>query len=188
MKSFISLALLIATVFAASSECLYCRNLDEGAGLLVTFSYCNQTDICLQNAWNYIQRDCNGGWQRGNSYELDFCNPNVISCPDFESSPEKFQIDTDENWSLSSGSSCIVKVDATNAVARVTFKNSNYLGIEWEGAKVDDVITIPEGEVAEIPIYNAADKGPLTFDITFSSASYILAAASAIASLLFSIV
>ena len=97
----------------------------------------------------------------------------------------KFQIDQDENWSLSSGSKCIVKVDATNAVARVTFKNSDYLGIEWSGAKVGDVITIPEGEVAEIPIYNAADKGPLTFDITFSSASFILAAASALTSLLF---
>ena len=80
---------------------------------------------------------------------------------------------------------CIVKVDATNAVARVTFKNSDYLGIEWSGAKVGDVITIPEGEVAEIPIYNAADKGPLTFDITFSSASFILASASALMSLLF---
>ena len=70
-------------------------------------------------------------------------------------------------------------------MARVTFKNSDYLGIEWSGAKVGDVITIPEGEVAVIPIYNAADKGPLTFDITFSGASYILAAVSALTSLLF---
>ena len=42
MKCFINLALIIATVSAAaSSECMYCRRLDEGAGFLVTFSYCN---------------------------------------------------------------------------------------------------------------------------------------------------
>merc|ERR1719296_643944 len=80
MKLLLSIALFIATASAAaSSACMYCRRLDQGAGLLVTFSYCNQTDICLQNAWNYITRDCQGGWVRGNSYELDFCQPDEIS-------------------------------------------------------------------------------------------------------------
>lgn len=79
---------------------------------------------------------------------------------------------------------CYVKIDASEAVARVIFKNSNWLGIEWEGKgsrEVGDVITIPEGEVIEIPIYNAAESGPLTFDISFSNAINLLTGAAALA-------
>ena len=172
MKQFINLALLIATASAAaSSACMYCRRLDEGAGFLVTFSFCQQTDICLQNAWNYITRECPAGWERGNSYELEYCQPDEISCPEYVSTEEKYQIYDNKTWSLSQGSMCNIKIDATDGVARVIFKNSNYLGIEWDGAEVDDVITIPQGETAEIPIYNGAETGPLTFAISFSGAS-----------------
>ena len=114
MKSFIGFAMLIATVAAqARSTCMNCRLQDTWAGFLVTFSYCNQTDQCLQNAWNYIQRDCVDGWQRGNSYELDYCEPNVVNCPEFTSTPEKYQLYDNTTWSLAQGAMCIVKVDAT---------------------------------------------------------------------------
>ena len=69
---------------------------------------------------------------------------------------------------------CVVKVDATNGVARVIFENSRYLGIEWENYNVTDVITIPEGEIAEITIYNGAETGPALFDISFSGANGFL--------------
>lgn len=186
MKYFINLALLIATVSAAaSSQCMYCRRLDEGAGFLVTFSYCNQTDICLQNAWNYIQRDCVDGWQRGNSYELDYCQPNVISCPEFTSTPDKYQIYQNDSWSLAQGGMCTIKIDATEGVGRVIFKNTSVLGIEWDGAEIGDVISIAEGEIAEIPIYNGAQTGPLTFDISFSGAGSLMAGAAALAMIAF---
>ena len=189
MKHFISIALLIATASAAaSSACMNCRRQDEGAGLLVTFSYCNQTDICLQNAWNYIQRDCVDGWQRGSSYELEYCQPDVISCPEYVSTPEKYQIYDNKTWSLSQGGMCYIKIDATEGVARVIFENSNYLGIEWDGnPEVGDVITILEAETAEILIYNGAETGPLTFDISFSSASTLIAGAAALVTAAFAI-
>ena len=82
---------------------------------------------------------------------------------------------------------CIVKIDASEGVARVIFKNSNYLGIEWDGAEVGSVITIPESEVAEIAIYNGAETGPLTFDISFSGANVLLAGVAALATVAFAI-
>ena len=184
MKLLLSIALFIATASAAaSSACMYCRRLDQGAGLLVTFSYCNQTDICLQNAWNYITRDCQGGWVRGNSYELDFCQPDEISCPEYVSTTDKYQVYDNKTWSLSQGGQCTVKVDASEGVARVIFENSRYLGIEMEGKnpEVGDVITVKEGDVQSIVIYNGAETGPLTFDISFSGAYQLLAGAATMA-------
>ena len=191
MKLLANIALIIATVTAAaSSKCMYCRRLDEGAGLLVTFSYCNQTDICLQNAWNYITRECNGGWERGSSYELDYCQPDEISCPEYVSTPDKYQVYDNKTWSISQGGMCKVKIDATEGVARVIFENSNYLGIEMEGnnkPEVGDVITIGEGDTKEITIYNGAESGPLTFDISFSGAYQLLAGAATLAAVAFSL-
>ena len=75
-----------------------------------------------------------------------------------------------------------MKVDATAGVARVIFANTQYLGIEYN-AKINDVITIESG-VTEILIYNAAESGPLTFDLSFSSAATVMVSAAAIASTL----
>lgn len=69
---------------------------------------------------------------------------------------------------MAAGSKCTVTVDATAGVARVIFSSTIYLGINYD-AKIDKVITIDSG-VAEIEIYNAAESGPITFGISFSSA------------------
>ena len=53
----------------------------------------------------------------------------------------------------------------------------------WEGYKVGDVITFESG-VSEITIYNAAESGPLEFDVSFSAAASLLAAATAISAVL----
>ena len=84
---------------------------------------------------------------------------------------------------------CQVKVDATEGVARVIFENSRYLGIEMEGKSPDvgDVITISEGDVQSITIYNGAETGPLTFDISFSGAFQLLAGAASFATVALSI-
>lgn len=76
-----------------------------------------------------------------------------------------------------------MKVDASEGVARVIFENSRYLGIEMEGAspEVGDVITVKEGDVQSIVIYNGAETGPLTFDISFSGAYKLLAGAATMA-------
>ena len=72
-----------------------------------------------------------------------------------------------------------MKVDATAALARVIFDNPSFLGIEDDKAQIGDVITVESG-IREILIYNGAESGPLTFDISFSGATTLLAGAAAL--------
>ena len=174
-------AIILATAEAASSKCMYCRRMDKNAGFIVSYSYCNQTDFCLEDAWNYLNRDCLDGWQKGTSYELDYCEPDEIDCPGpFISSPEKYARYENNTWSLPSGAKCTVKLDATNGIARVIFDNTSFLGIEDDKAQIGDVITVETG-IREITVYNGAETGPLTFDISFSKASALTAGAAALA-------
>mgnify|MGYP000411545529 CR=1 FL=1 len=83
---------------------------------------------------------------------------------------------------MAAGSKCYVNIDATAGIARVIFSSTLYLGIEYEGGKVDEVINIENG-VTELEIYNAAESGPITFGISFSGASELLASAMSIAAL-----
>ena len=62
MKVLTSLCVLITLAVAQSSSCMYCRRMDLNAGFLVSYSYCDATDTCLMDAWNYINRPCTGGW------------------------------------------------------------------------------------------------------------------------------
>ena len=57
------------------------------------------------------------------------------------------------------------------------------LGMMYEGYKVGDVIPFDSG-VNEIVLYNAADSGPLNFDVSFSAASTLVAAGAVIAATL----
>ena len=83
---------------------------------------------------------------------------------------------------MAAGSKCYVNIDATAGIARVIFSSTLYLGIEYEGGKVDEVINIENG-VTELEIYNAAESGPITFGISFSGASGLVASAAAVAAL-----
>jgi len=83
---------------------------------------------------------------------------------------------------MAAGSKCNVRVDATDGIARVIFSNTLYLGIESHDAMVDEVIPIDAG-IVDIEIYNAAENGPITFGISFSGASTLLASATALAAL-----
>ena len=178
--SMVMMAMILGSVEAASSsKCMYCRRMDKNAGFLVAYSYCNQTEECLKDAWNYLNRECVDGWRKGTSYELDYCEPDNISCPEFVSSEEKYQKYYNNTWSLASGGQCIVKVDAQAGLARVIFDNTSFLGIEDDKAQIGDVITVESG-IREILIYNGAESGPLTFDISFSGAASLLAGAAAL--------
>jgi hypothetical protein len=83
---------------------------------------------------------------------------------------------------MAAGSKCFVKIDATAGIARVIYSSTLYLGIEYEGGKVDEVINIESG-VTNMEIYNAAESGPITFGISFSGASNLLASAMGVAAL-----
>ena len=69
---------------------------------------------------------------------------------------------------------CAVKIDARDYLARVIFDNVSFLGIEYSGAKIGDPITFEEG-LHTIWLYNGAESGPVTFEISFSGASQIAA-------------
>ena len=82
---------------------------------------------------------------------------------------------------------CTIVVDASNAVARVLFSDSDELGVLINEYKVGDVITIPEGEKQEITVYNGKDESSLAFELGFSGAlglQFKIALASAIGSYL----
>ena len=46
----------------ATPTCLYCRRSDFTAPLLTSYSFCNITDTCVQDRWNYINRPCKSRW------------------------------------------------------------------------------------------------------------------------------
>ncbi len=127
---------------------MYCRRMDMNAGFLVSYSYCLETDNCLMDAWNYINRPCNNGWIAGSKGTLSDCYPNQSTCPPtFISGPDKFGQYSNQTWTLGQGSSCKVVVDATKGLGRVIFDESAYLGIEpgkWQ-YKTKEVITFDSG-------------------------------------------
>lgn len=153
-----------------SQSCLHCRRNDVTAGFLTSYSYCEQTDECLMDAWNYINKKCTTEWKKGSSYEIAECNPEEITCPEFSSSPDKFGRYFNNTWSLAEGGRCTINVNANQGVARVIFDETESLGIDYEGVRIGEVITVESG-VAAIEIYNGAEEGPLTFLISFSGAS-----------------
>ena len=182
MKQFIAAAVAGLAVADSLPKCMYCKRNDENSGFLNSWSYCQATDTCLHNAWNYIQRECESDWKQGHTYVLDFCEPEDISCPEYVSDPEKYQTYSNNTWSLAQGGKCTIKIDATQGVARVVFDygvTNSQLGVDGKW-KTGEVITFAAGE-NEIIIYNANDSGPLTFDISFSGAATLAAGATALA-------
>ena len=186
MKQFIVSTLAAVALGDALPKCMYCRRNDENSGFLNMWSYCKDNDTCLHNQWNYIARPCESGWKKGSSYVLNFCEPEDISCPEFETDPDKYGTYLNNTWSLAQGGKCTVKIDATKGVARVVFDDdvsNSQLGLDFPPYKTGDVISFDSGK-AEIVIYNAAESGPLTFDISFSGAASLIAGATVIATIM----
>ena len=87
--------LLIFTVFAMlslvnfsqgqSANCLSCVYKDSNAGFLTSHSYCQSLDVCLQDAWNYIDYKCSTKWTKGRKIGIDVCGPQETTCPGFDS-------------------------------------------------------------------------------------------------------
>ena len=67
----------------ASANCLYCKRTDTFASFLYSYSYCQSTDECLADVWNYYNRYCPSGWKQG--WQLDInkdCKAiKSITCP-----------------------------------------------------------------------------------------------------------
>ena len=124
-------------------NCVYS---DNNAGFLDSYSYCSAIDVCLQNAWNYIDYKCVDEWTRGIDIDVETCGTTVTTCPEFVSSSVAYGQYTNTTQALASGEICDITVDATQAVARVIFDNTNNLGIkELNGYIYGSPITIEEG-------------------------------------------
>ncbi len=154
MKSFLALGLSAAMVDAAALEnCLFCKYTDERATFLESWSYCPDSQECLADEWNYIDRNCASGWKRGNSFQLFSCESETAPCPKFYSTK---QYDLNEplgrhknmTWVLPAGAQCTIEIDATEYVGRVLFDGvQGNLGIEPYNPEYDfsEKISFPQG-------------------------------------------
>ena len=186
MKTF-AIALMASSVDAAFRNCLYCKKTDQGATFMTSYSYCAELEECLANAWNYLDRPCQGGWNRGKSLTIDSCEAEEASreCPSFTSTKELRGQTQSTTWSLQSGTYCDVNIDAEQFVGRATFDDVTHLGIEVEGdvQSIGEPISFQGTKYGSIRLYNAAQSGTVTFTITFSGASTLLLSAVALISL-----
>jgi len=58
---------------------------------------------------------------------------------------------------------CTISIDATQGVARVLFSDASELGVLFNEYQIGDVLTIPEGEIQEITVYNGKEVGTIAF-------------------------
>ena len=78
---------------------------------------------------------------------------------------------------------CTVKVDATEAVARVIFDNDDDLGVLKADYVIGQPITVDKGNIEYIQVYNGNSAGYLNFRVSFSSAEKVLMTATSLFSM-----
>lgn len=69
-KRLLAGTLLLAAEAFASQACLACRRSDIHAGVFNSYSFCNTSDECVEDAWNYYNRNCSSGWKRGRQLDI----------------------------------------------------------------------------------------------------------------------
>ena len=66
---------------------------------------------------------------------------------------------------------CTIMVDASKFTGRITFKDpTNSLGVLYPGYVLGQPITVAEGEIKYITLYNGNQAGVLQFESIFSGA------------------
>ena len=176
------LAVQLALV-GASWECLNCKLRDTKAGFLFSYSYCEDevqdNRICVPDQWNLISPSskCVTEWKAG--WELDIfddckVNENIGRCQNFESFEGSSGQYLNVTKTLSDNEMCTIKVNATLNTARVIFDDSDNLGVLYPGYKMGQPITVDQGNIKYIRIYNGNDAGPTSFKLSFSSASQLV--------------
>ncbi len=89
---------------------------------------------------------------------------------------------------LAENTKCTIKVDASDAVARVRFDGSSYLGVLYPGYKVGETINVSKGDVKYITIFNGGDRGDMTAEAVFSGAVALYGSMAATAATLMTLV
>uniref|UniRef100_A0A7S3IQ18 Uncharacterized protein n=1 Tax=Strombidium inclinatum TaxID=197538 RepID=A0A7S3IQ18_9SPIT len=187
MNKWAILASLVATTLAASQSCLYCKFADTSSSLFYSFSYCQKSDECLEDQWNYYNQWCTSGWIPGWELDIDSnCEADKKNtCGEFESEQAKMGVYFNSSAYLFEGEYCSIKVDATQAVARLILDDFDEIGILYNGYKIGEPITVPAGTVKEFIVFNGNKAGHAKFTVSFSSAKALGTAATlAVAALL----
>ena len=134
MKSILGLAAVLVLALLpqaeATANCLFCRRSGFGATLLVTYSYCEASDTCLQDRWLYIDRPCSSGWVDGKKLDMIAkCKPKATTCHPFTSTniaAGSWNINFTET--LGPNEYCKIDIDASQYLARVVLDDSVTLG------------------------------------------------------------
>lgn len=79
-------SLVLIKEVSGTAQCLYCKRSDVTATFLVSYAFCESSDVCLQDRWNYINRPCTTKWRKGSKMLLDDCTPKRATCHPFVSS------------------------------------------------------------------------------------------------------
>jgi hypothetical protein len=81
-----------------------------------------------------------------------------------------------QEYSLTRAGQCTINVDATKAMARLTFTKATQLGVLYNAYLINEPVTIEGGENQQITVYNGDLNLPVTFTISISKASALTAA------------
>ena len=159
--------------------------MDTKASFWYSYSYCEDTDTCLRDEWNYINQWCRTKWIPG--WQLDIKeNCKARELPDVYCKPfevtEGFTMEDRGRVALPQGTTCTFRVDATRGMGRITFNKSNdnigWLGVLINSHKPGEPITIPQGQVQDIKVYNGKKFGSTYFEVIVSGAASLTASLS----------
>ena len=118
---------------------MYCKRADSNAGYMTTFSYCpdDLNQKCIMNYWLFINapqiclKNAIDGWNLDIDEDCKSKAAQASVCPTtFVSDPEKIGTTVaPRSVVLGENTRCTIEVDATDAVARITFKGDKSLGV-----------------------------------------------------------
>ena len=186
----------LAGVEAATDlqACMYCKRADTNAGYMTSFSYCpdNQDQKCIKNFWEYIQpqMQCVSTTKDGWTIDIDGdCAASTAAvgiCPTGYVGTTTTQGTTlpPKNVVLGVNTKCTIRVDANEALARVTFSGTNDLGVLYPSYVMGQPITVEKGKVQYITVYNGKQSGSVQFAVTFSGAASLALSGLAAAGLI----
>ena len=100
------------------------------SSFLYSYSFCKDSDVCLQDEWNYINQWCKTKWVPGWMLDIDAdCNAQSVigACLPFVSTPGVTTQTRSAN--LPQGGQCTISIDATQYVGRLSFPKDDDLGV-----------------------------------------------------------
>lgn len=111
----------------------------------------------------------------------------VGACSNFESSTDFFGTYVNVTKNLRANSKCTITVDATSAPARLILDGSSNLGVLYPGYVIGEPITIPEGFIRYVTIYNGNQAGILRYTLSFSAAKALVTSGAAAIAMAFAL-